>query len=130
MAICQVCTKTKQYGHNVSHSHRVTNRVFNVNVNKKRVYVNGEITLVKICGKCLKRVKKYGKIKAKDDAVLAQGTITLVNWQKVAKEKIEAKKRSAAGADKNKPKPIKTTPKESKAEEISIEDLVGKNNSA
>jgi large subunit ribosomal protein L28 len=36
---CQVTGATVGYGHNVSHSHRRTNRTFNVNLVRKRYWV-------------------------------------------------------------------------------------------
>ncbi|PIP61443.1 50S ribosomal protein L28 [Candidatus Roizmanbacteria bacterium CG22_combo_CG10-13_8_21_14_all_38_20] len=124
MAICQVCTKSKQYGHNVSHSHRVTNRTFDPNIITKRVFVDGKVTRVKICSKCLKRVKKYGKTTAKDNAILSKNVITLVDWQKGPESKTPEKI--------TKPVPSKAVTEKvvekkvvEKKEEISIEDLVG-----
>ncbi|MDP3982685.1 MAG: 50S ribosomal protein L28 [bacterium] len=120
MAICQVCTKSKQYGHNVSHSHRVTNRTFDPNIITKRVFVDGKVCRVKICSKCLKRVKKYGKTTAKDNAILAKNVITLVDWKKGPVSKAPEKI--------TKPVPSKTKIEKvvEKKEEISIADLVGR----
>ena len=112
MAICQVCTKSKQYGHNVSHSHRVTNRTFDPNIITKRVFVDGKVTRVKLCSKCLKRVKKYGKTTAKDNAILAKNVITLVDWKKATKSQLPIKTKVEKEVEKKK--------------EISIEELVGK----
>ncbi len=95
MAFCQVCGKTKQYGHNVSHSKRRTKRVFMPNVFRKRMLIasqkpkvksqklngeNGEIRRIKICAKCLKRAKKFGKIAAREGAVLEGMLIKVVDW--------------------------------------------------
>ncbi|MEA2511001.1 MAG: large subunit ribosomal protein, partial [Thermomicrobiales bacterium] len=38
---CEVCGKTKSFGHNVSHSKRRTNRAFMPNVHRKRLVVDG-----------------------------------------------------------------------------------------
>lgn len=111
MAICQVCTKSKQYGHNVSHSHRVTKRVFNANIIIKRVFVDGKVKRIKICSKCLKRVRNFGKIKGKDTSILAKNVITLVDWKKATESKV----------------PEKITKPIAAETEISIEELVGKN---
>jgi len=127
MAICQVCAKTKQYGRNVSHSHRVTKRVFKPNVVSKRIYVNGTITKAMVCGKCIKRVKKYGKMTAKADAKLKKGIITFVDWKKLAEKRISTEQVDTRETKKTeKPTPVKSSPDAPKAKEISIEELVGK----
>ncbi len=38
-AVCQVTGAVPGFGHNISHSHRRTNRRFDPNVQKKRYYV-------------------------------------------------------------------------------------------
>ena len=59
---CEICGKGIQYGHNVSHSKRRTKRVFLPNLKTKRMKINGVVKKVKICMKCLKRAKNFGKI--------------------------------------------------------------------
>jgi large subunit ribosomal protein L28 len=44
-------------GRNVSHSHRVTNRVFRPNIQKVTAVVNGHVKQVKVCTKCMKAGK-------------------------------------------------------------------------
>ena len=134
MAICYICGKKKQYGHNVSHSKRRTKRVFKPNVYRKRMKVDGEIKRVKICSKCLKRAKNFGKVKAKKETVLAGAVISVVDWAKWAEEKkkmkkkvgkVEAKKKKAV--DKKEKGAEKTEKKAKKKKaEVSIEDIVGK----
>ena len=55
---CQICAKGIQYGHNVSHSKRRTRKIWKPNL--QRVTVNGQ--KMRICTKCLKRLKKDGKV--------------------------------------------------------------------
>ncbi|MCL1879516.1 MAG: 50S ribosomal protein L28 [Actinomycetia bacterium] len=57
--VCSVCGKHPVAGRNVSHSHRVTNRVYRPNVQKLTVEINGHVQKARICTKCL----KAGKVK-------------------------------------------------------------------
>ncbi len=57
--VCSVCGKHPSAGRNVSHSHRVTNRVVNPNIQKVTVNVDGRVKRVNVCTKCL----KAGKVK-------------------------------------------------------------------
>ena len=55
--VCEVCGKAPVAGRNVSHSHRVTNRVFRPNVQKVTVVENGRTVKKNVCTKCLKAGK-------------------------------------------------------------------------
>lgn len=55
--VCEVCGKAPVAGRNVSHSHRVTNRVFAPNVQKVTVVENGRVFKKNVCTKCLKAGK-------------------------------------------------------------------------
>lgn len=55
--VCSVCGKHPTAGRNVSHSHRVTNRTFEPNIQKLAVKVDGTVKKVNICTKCLKAGK-------------------------------------------------------------------------
>jgi large subunit ribosomal protein L28 len=55
--ICAVCGKHPHAGRNVSHSHRVTNRVVNPNIQKVTAKVNGKVGRVNVCTKCMKAGK-------------------------------------------------------------------------
>lgn len=57
-ARCDVCHRKPQYGHNVSHSNRKTNRRFKVNVQHRRVTINGQVKTVYICTRCLRTMVK------------------------------------------------------------------------
>ena len=59
---CEICGKGTQYGHNVSHSKRRTKRVFLPNLKTKRMKIDGVVKKIKLCMKCLKRAKNFGKI--------------------------------------------------------------------
>jgi large subunit ribosomal protein L28 len=55
--VCSVCGKHPSAGRNVSHSHRVTNRVYNPNVQKVTVIKGGHAKKANVCTKCLKAGK-------------------------------------------------------------------------
>jgi len=44
-------------GRNVSHSHRVTNRMFHPNVQKLSAVVDGRVKKINVCTKCIKAGK-------------------------------------------------------------------------
>lgn len=56
--VCSVCGKHPSAGRNVSHSHRVTNRTVNPNIQKVGVKTKtGAVKKVNVCTKCLKAGK-------------------------------------------------------------------------
>jgi large subunit ribosomal protein L28 len=55
--VCSVCGKHPVAGRNVSHSHRVTNRVYKPNVQKVTVVRGGHVKKANVCTKCLKAGK-------------------------------------------------------------------------
>lgn len=55
--ICSVCGKHPSAGRNVSHSHRVTNRMFHPNIQKVNAIVDGTKTRINVCTKCMKAGK-------------------------------------------------------------------------
>ncbi len=58
---CEVCGKTKSFGHNVSFSKRRTNRDFRPNIQHKQVMINGVPTRLHICTRCLRTMGKAGR---------------------------------------------------------------------
>lgn len=58
MAKCEVCNKSRQFGHNVSHSKRATNRHWLPNVKQTRLEMNGRVRRVKLCTRCLRTFHK------------------------------------------------------------------------
>lgn len=58
MAKCEMCGKGPQFGHNVSHSKRATNRQFKPNLQRKRMQINGETRRVYVCTRCLRTLNK------------------------------------------------------------------------
>ena len=63
MAICEISGKGKMYGHNVSFSQRKTRKVFNPNIQKKTLVVDGKKVNVNISTSALRTLKKKGLIK-------------------------------------------------------------------
>jgi large subunit ribosomal protein L28 len=55
--VCAICGKHPVAGRNVSHSHRVTNRVFRPNVQSVTAVINGHVKKVNVCTKCMKAGK-------------------------------------------------------------------------
>ncbi|MEG1517717.1 MAG: 50S ribosomal protein L28 [Raoultibacter sp.] len=55
--VCAVCGKAPVAGRNISHSHRVTNRMFRPNVQKVTIKINGKVKRTNVCTKCLKAGK-------------------------------------------------------------------------
>lgn len=55
--VCEICGKRPAFGRNVSHSHKVTRRRFNPNIQKIRAIVNGTPKSINVCTKCLKAGK-------------------------------------------------------------------------
>ncbi|NJD04740.1 MAG: 50S ribosomal protein L28 [Ruminiclostridium sp.] len=57
MAKCDVCSKDKVYGNNVSHSVRRTSRFWKPNVKKVKVVLNGTHSTMNVCSRCLRSNK-------------------------------------------------------------------------
>ncbi len=55
--VCAVCGKHPHAARNVSHSHRVTNRVVNPNIQKVTAVHDGKVKRINVCTKCLKAGK-------------------------------------------------------------------------
>lgn len=56
--VCEICGKAPQAGRSISHSHRVTNRMFRPNIQKVTVVEkNGHVHKKNVCTRCLKAGK-------------------------------------------------------------------------
>ncbi len=55
--VCAVCGKKPVAGRNVSHSHRVTPRVFRPNIQQVTAVHNGKVKRINVCTKCMKAGK-------------------------------------------------------------------------
>ncbi|HOW43543.1 MAG TPA: 50S ribosomal protein L28 [Candidatus Aminicenantes bacterium] len=60
--MCDICGKKPAYGHNVSHSHKLTNRRWEPNLQKVKAIVDGETKSLRVCTACIRsgKVKKVG----------------------------------------------------------------------
>jgi len=58
MAKCEMCGKSLQFGHNVSHSKRATRRQFRPNIQHMRVEINGRVRRAHLCTRCLRTLSK------------------------------------------------------------------------
>ncbi|MGI6377221.1 MAG: 50S ribosomal protein L28 [Anaerolineae bacterium] len=58
MASCEVCGKSPQFGHNVSHSKVATNRQWTPNIQKVTLVVDGHPRKVSICTRCLRTLNR------------------------------------------------------------------------
>ena len=63
MAVCEISGKGKMYGHNVSFSQRKTRKVFNPNIQKKTIVIDGQKLKVNISASALRTLKKKGLVK-------------------------------------------------------------------
>jgi large subunit ribosomal protein L28 len=59
MAKCDICGKGPQFGNKISHSHKVTNRMWHPNIQKTKAYIDNTVKRINVCAKCL----KAGKVK-------------------------------------------------------------------
>ncbi len=57
MAKCEICGKGVQFGIQVSHSHRRSNRTFKPNVKRVKAVVNGVPQHIYACTRCLRSGK-------------------------------------------------------------------------
>ena len=57
MAKCEVCGKGVNFGLQVSHSNRKSNRSWNANVKNVRANVDGTVKSINVCTKCLRSNK-------------------------------------------------------------------------
>lgn len=55
--VCEVCGKGAQNGHQISHSHKISNRRFEVNLQRVKVREGSRIHTMLVCTKCLKAGK-------------------------------------------------------------------------
>ncbi|HLZ14506.1 MAG TPA: 50S ribosomal protein L28 [Candidatus Saccharimonadales bacterium] len=62
MRICDITGKGKQYGNNVSFSQRHTKKVWEPNLQKKTLVVDGKKVTLKVSTQALRTLKKKGII--------------------------------------------------------------------
>ncbi len=61
MAKCEVCGKSPQFGHNVSHSMRHTKRQFKPNIQRVKVMEGGRLVSKYMCARCIRNLGKDAK---------------------------------------------------------------------
>ncbi|RMG90541.1 MAG: 50S ribosomal protein L28 [Zetaproteobacteria bacterium] len=54
---CEICGKGPMSGNNVSHAHNVTRRRFLPNLKQVRAIVDGRVSRIKVCTRCLRSGK-------------------------------------------------------------------------
>jgi len=54
MAKCEVCGKSVQFGHNVSHSNKKTPKMWKPNIKRLRVMENGRTLRKYVCTRCIR----------------------------------------------------------------------------
>ena len=65
MAKCEICGKSPQFGHNVSHSMRRTKRKFKPNIQRVKVMENGHLVSKYVCARCIRTMSKDVKMRKK-----------------------------------------------------------------
>lgn len=91
MARCEVCFKKRRFGRLVSHSGIRTPRLFKPNLHTAWVIEDGVRVRMKLCTKCLRKVRKeQEELKKKVEAKKAKIGVTK------AKEKIAPEKTSTS----------------------------------
>jgi large subunit ribosomal protein L28 len=55
---CDLCGKGTAFGHNVSHSHRKTNRRWLANIQKATIVVGGYPRKMHVCTRCMRTAQK------------------------------------------------------------------------
>ena len=58
MAKCDICGKSPQFGHKVSHSMQHSNRQFKVNIQQATILRGGKLVKIKVCTRCLRTLNK------------------------------------------------------------------------
>jgi len=60
---CEVTGKGKQFGHNVSHSKRRTQKVWKPNLQTRRVEIDGKKVKMKVSAAGIRTLRKQGLLK-------------------------------------------------------------------
>ncbi len=51
---CDICGKGRMSGHQVSHAHNLSHRVWNPNLQRVRALVEGRVRKLDVCTRCLR----------------------------------------------------------------------------
>lgn len=60
---CAFCDKKTVHGHSISHAHNVTNRTWEVNLQKVRAVIDGTTRRVLVCTRCIRMGKVQKPVK-------------------------------------------------------------------
>jgi large subunit ribosomal protein L28 len=55
--VCDVCGRGPIFGHKISHAHNVSNRRWNINLQKVRAVIAGATKRVRVCTSCIRNNK-------------------------------------------------------------------------
>jgi len=55
--VCDVCGRGPIFGHKISHAHNVSNRRWNINLQKVRAVIAGATKKVRVCTSCIRNNK-------------------------------------------------------------------------
>jgi large subunit ribosomal protein L28 len=55
--VCDVCGRGPIFGHKISHAHNVSNRRWNINLQKVRAVVAGATKRMRVCTTCIRNNK-------------------------------------------------------------------------
>ncbi|MFQ5767273.1 MAG: 50S ribosomal protein L28 [Acidobacteriota bacterium] len=59
-AVCAICKKKPMFGHNVSHAHNLTRKIFRPNLQRVRIRSGSNARRIRVCTRCIRsgRVEK------------------------------------------------------------------------
>ena len=55
--VCDLCGRGPIFGHKISHAHNVSNRRWNVNLQKVRAVIAGATKRIRVCTSCIRNNK-------------------------------------------------------------------------
>lgn len=55
--VCEICQKGPRFGHNVSHAHNVTRKVWYPNLQRVRARIGRSVRRIRVCTRCLRSGK-------------------------------------------------------------------------
>lgn len=55
--MCELCGKGPRFGHNVSHAHNLTQKIWLPNLQRVRARIDGTVRRIRVCTRCLRSGK-------------------------------------------------------------------------
>ena len=55
--VCEICGRGPRFGHKISHAHNVSNRRWNINLQKVRAVIAGATKRMRVCTSCIRNNK-------------------------------------------------------------------------